>query len=99
MTALESIDMTDISSKESLKNIVQEYARILNSTWYKFSKNINITKCSKAQWNKECSIKLNMYQSSNIIKILDKTQGFVKKTKYTFFNKKIQEIISKNKRL
>jgi len=46
-TTLENINTTDISSKESLENIVQEYARILNSTWYKLSKNINITKHSK----------------------------------------------------
>ena len=61
MTILENIDITDISSKESLENIVQGYARISNSTWYKLSKNINITEHSKVQWNKECSIKLNTY--------------------------------------
>jgi len=32
MITLENIDMTNISSKESLKNIVQEYTRISNST-------------------------------------------------------------------
>jgi len=32
---LGNINTIDISSKECLENIVQEYARILNSTWYK----------------------------------------------------------------
>jgi len=45
---LGNINITDISSKEFLENIVQEYTRILNSTCYKFSKNVNITKHSKA---------------------------------------------------
>ena len=46
--ALENINVTDLTSIESLKNTVQEYARISNSSWHKFSKNVNITKYSKA---------------------------------------------------
>ena len=46
--ALGNIDMTDLTSIESLKNTVQEYIRILNSSWHKFSKNVDITKHSKA---------------------------------------------------
>jgi len=52
MSTLENIDITDISSKESFENIAQEYIRILNTTWYKFSKNVNITKYSKVLYFK-----------------------------------------------
>jgi len=45
--ALRNIGMTDLTSIESLENIVQEYIRISNSSWHKFSKNVNITKHSK----------------------------------------------------
>jgi len=96
-TTLGNINTTDISSKECLENIVQEYARILNSTWYKLSKNINITKHAKAWWNKEYSIKLNTYWSSKSLEDWKKFKGFLKKTICTFFNKKIQEITSKNR--
>jgi len=61
MFTLGNINIVDISSKGSSENIVQEYARISNYTLYKFSKNVNITKYSKAWWNNECSIKLNTY--------------------------------------
>ena len=39
---------SNISSNESLEGIVQEYTSISDSIWYKFSKNVNITKHSKA---------------------------------------------------
>ena len=99
MFALGNIDTADISSKNSLKNIVQEYTRISNHTWYKFSNNVNITKCSKVQWTNEYSTKLNTYCSSKTLEDWKKFKGFVKQTKYSSFNKKIQEIVSKNKRL
>ena len=99
MIALGNINTTDISSKESLESIVQEYTRLLNHTWYKFSKNVNITRLLKIWWNKECSIKLNTYCSSKSLDNWKKFKGFVKQTKCSFFNKKIQEIVLKNKRL
>ena len=44
---IRNTDTSNILSKESLETIIQEYTRISNSIWYKFSKNINITKHSK----------------------------------------------------
>ena len=38
MNTMENINTLDISSKESLKEIIQEYAKISDSIWYKFSK-------------------------------------------------------------
>ena len=89
INTLRNINITDISSKVSLESIVQEYTRILNHTWYKFSKNVNITKYLKTWQNKECSIKLNTYHISKLLKDWKKFKGFVKKTKYSFSNKKI----------
>ena len=99
MFTLRNIDTADISSKGSLENIVQEYTRISNHTWYKLSKNINITKCSKVWWNNKYSTKLNTYHSSKSLEDWEKFKGFVKQTKHSFFDKKIQEITLKNKRL
>jgi len=80
--------------------MVQEYAIILESLWNKNSKYIKITKHSKAWWNKECNLKLNAYCISKSMVDWKEFKGFVKKTKRSFFNKKIQEIaLSKNKRL
>ena len=38
MNTMGNINTLDISSKESLKEIIQEYAKISDSIWYKFSK-------------------------------------------------------------
>ena len=46
--AISNIDISDISNKESLKEIAQKYTTTLDSLWHKYSKSINITKCSKA---------------------------------------------------
>jgi len=46
--ALGNIDVINLTSIESLKNTIQEYIRISNSSWHKFSKNVDITKYSKA---------------------------------------------------
>ena len=89
MNAIKNIDTTDISSKESFEEIVQEYTRISDSIQYKFSKNVNITKCSKVWQNKKCNTKLNKNQSSKTIKDRKNFKRFIKKTKYIFFDKKI----------
>ena len=98
MFTLGNINTTDISSKDSPENVVQEYARNSNYIFYKFSKNVNITKHSKAWWNNECSTKLNTYHLFKLLKDWKKFKRFVKQAKYSFFDKKIQEITSKNKR-
>jgi len=72
--ALENINIADISSKCSFENIVQEYTRIPNHAWYKFSKNVNITKHLKVWWNNEYSTKLNTYPLIQITKELKEVQ-------------------------
>jgi len=83
-------------NKDSLKTIVQEYTRLSETIWLKHSHSVNITKCSKEWWNKECWDSLTDYRSSKTIKDWRTFKGVVKKTKYLFFNNKIQEIASKN---
>ena len=87
--ALGNAKITNISSIESLKNTVQEYLRIMNSIWYKFSKNVNITKCSNTWWNNKCYVKLNTYYSSKSLQDCKTFKRVVKNTKCTFFNDKI----------
>ena len=95
MNTISNIDTSNIPNKESLETIIQKYTRISD---YKFSKNINITKYSKTWWNKECSEKLTKYRLSKTIEDWKNFKKVIKKTKYIFFNNKIQEITLKNKR-
>ena len=43
-----NINISNILDRESLELIIQEYVRISESTWYKFSWCVNIIKHSKA---------------------------------------------------
>ena len=44
-----------------LERVAQEFASIAEKLWYKYSKNVNITTCSKAWWNKEYNRNLAKY--------------------------------------
>jgi len=96
--AIENIDISNILEKESLETIVQNYTRISESIWYKFSQCVNINKCSKEWWNEKCQNKLTRYKSFKTLEDWKVFKKVVKKTKCLFFDDKIQEIMSKNKR-
>ena len=38
-----------------LECVTQEFASVVEKLWYKYFESINITKYSKAWWNKECN--------------------------------------------
>ena len=58
---------------------------------------MNIIKHSKTWCIEECSFNLNTYCSSKLLEGWKKFKRIVKKTKYTFFNEKIQEIALKER--
>ena len=93
------MEMTNITSCEMLESITQEFATIVENFWNKFSKIVNITKQSQAWWNKECNRDLAVYQMSKQRSDWIKYRKMVKLTKRNFFDSKIQEIVSFNKRL
>ena len=66
--------------------------------WIKYSKYINITKYSKIWWNEECSRDLSAYNTSRSRSDWSKFKKMVKRTKRIFFNEKIQEIATRNKK-
>ena len=94
-----NIDITNISDRESLKRVVQEFVSISSSFWNKYLKYVKITKYYKYWWNKECSRDLNAYRTSKTSLNWKKFKRTVKRTKYFFLNDKIQEITSKNNKL
>ena len=87
--------MSSIQSIEVLENIIQMLVINIDSTWLKYSKDINITKHSKAWWSKDCYKDINKYQQSQSLKDWKKFKKTVKKTKHVFFDNKINEIASK----
>jgi len=94
-----NINTTNIPDRRFLEKIVQEFALISENLWNKYSKYVRITKHSKAWQNEECSRKLDTYYLSKSSLDWKSFKETVMRTKRSFFNKKIQEIASKNKRL
>ena len=89
---IKQMNMSSIQSTKALENIIQMLAINIDSTWHKYSKNINITKHSKAWWDKDYHKDLNTYWQSRQLKDWKKFKRTVKKTKHIFFNDKINKI-------
>ena len=65
--AIMNIDISSIQSIKALKNIIQILATNINNIWYKYSKNVNITKHSKAWWDEDYHKDLNTYHQSRCL--------------------------------
>ena len=61
MNSIEQIDMFSIQSIKALENVIQILVFNIDSTWLKYSKNVNITKHSKVWWNEDCCSDINKY--------------------------------------
>ena len=65
--AIKRLNIENIPSKEVLKQIVQTFANDIDRIWHKYSKIVNITKHSKAWWDKNCHRDLGNYRISKWI--------------------------------
>ena len=92
------INTTNIYNCEKLEEVTQEFTSIVEELWYKYSKYVNITKCSKVWWNEECNKDPTEYQTSRRRIHWIKYRKTVKIAKQIFFDNRIQEIISTNKK-
>ena len=82
-----------------MDEIVLSWADIVDWSWLKYSKFINITKCLKSWWNNKCSQDLANYR---VIKSIESWKTFhktVKLLKREFFDLKIQEIANERRGL
>jgi len=66
--SIKGLNMENISSKEVLEQVVQEFANKMNSIWFKNLKIINITKHLKLWWNEKYQKELEKYR---LLKILE----------------------------
>ena len=64
ITSIRNLNTSNLSSVSRLDSAVNEFANIVESTWVKNSKAVNITKYSKSWWNKNCNRNLEKYRSS-----------------------------------
>ena len=95
---ISSTNISNISDSNSFKSITQKLATAIEDLWNKHSKCVNITKCSKEWWNENCKRNLVIYRQSGKRCDWKSYRKSVKIAKQLFFDKRIQEIASLNKR-
>ena len=92
------LNMEDIHTKEDLEVCVNHLSEIFQTSWDKHSKETRFAKHSKKWWNADCTDSINKYRSNSSIDNWKNFKSIIWKSKIEFFDKKILEIASSNKR-
>ena len=95
--AIKNINVDNLSDSSKLEVVTNTLASKIKNAWRANSKWVNITRQSKSWWNKECSIALSNYRTTQILENWKTFKSKVKTTKQLFFNIKIQEIANKKR--
>jgi len=95
---IQSLDTSAIRSQANLEASVQQLVNIFENAWNTHSKQKCITKHSKEWWNQDCTDSLDKYRESGDLKHWKEFKSVVHTVKREFFNNKIHEIASSNKR-
>jgi len=94
---IKTINTSNLTNIDSLKNVINSFAKAIEKTWEKNSKIVNITRHLKSWWNLNCSRDLEKYRSTRRLEDWKQFKKTVKSTKHLFFNQKIQKILNKKK--
>jgi len=89
------VNTTSIHNTESLEEVVQYLASKTKKIWFEHSKTVNITRHSKAWWNKDYRHSLDKYCQTQSLENWKDFKSMVKKSKCSFFDDKIEEIANK----
>ena len=92
---IKNLNTSPIQDAESLEEVVQHLATNIEDIWFKYSKTVNITRHFKAWWNEDCWHMLQKYWQSCSLENWKDFKSMVKKSKHSFFNKKINRIANK----
>ena len=87
---IKTINTSNLTNIDSLKNVINLFAKAIEKTWEKNSKIVNITRHLKSWWNLNCSRDLEKYRSTRRLEDWKQFKKTVKSTKHLFFNQKIQ---------
>ena len=93
------VDVSNISNILDLDEIVSIWADIVDRSWTKHLKLVNITKHSKSWWNDKYNQDLASYRFSKSIESWKTFRKTIKQSKRKFFDLKIQKIANKKQGL
>jgi len=92
------LNMQSITDGQALQSSVNQLSLAHERTWAKHSKPKHITRYSKEWWNQECTDSLNAYRAGRDLMDWKTFKSNIRIAKRKFFDDKIYEIASSNKR-
>ena len=92
------MDTLYLKNQEDIQRYVTVFSSAVKDAWSTHSTTKKITKHSKEWWNEQCSVCINKYHESGDTANWKAFKAAVQNAKRIFFNQKIQEIASSNKR-
>jgi len=95
---VKGIDTSNLKNQEDIQRCVAAFSSVVKDAWSAYSTTKRITKHSKEWWNKQCSVCINKYHELGDIDSWKAFKAAVRNAKRIFFDQKIQEIASSNKR-
>jgi len=95
---VKSMNTLYLKNQEDILRCVTAFSSMVKDAWSTHSTTKRITKHSKEWWNEQCSMCINKYHESGDIANWKAFKAAVRNAKRIFFNQKIQEIASSNKR-
>ena len=96
---VKGMESSNLKKQEDIQRCVDGFSSTVKEAWSIHSKTKRITKHSKEWWNNQCSACINKYHESGDIGSWKALKAAIRNAKRTFFDQKIQEITSSNKRL
>jgi len=96
---IRNIDTSELKNQLDIQRCTIALKTIFKDAWSTHSTTKRITKHSKEWWNKQCTICINKYHETGDINSWKAFKSAVQNAKRSFFDQKIQEIVTSNKRL
>jgi len=95
---IRNIDTHELENQTDIQRCTFAVSTIFKDAWTRHSKIKRITKHSKEWWNEQCAECINKYYETGDINSWKAFKSVVHKAKRTFFDQKIQEIVTSSKR-
>jgi len=96
---IRNIDTSELKNQSNIQRCTVTLETIFKDAWSTHSMTKRITKHSKKWWNEQCTICINKYHETGDINNWKAFKSAMRNAKRSFFDQKIQEIATSNKRL
>ena len=95
---LRALNFSGLDSTASLDLLAQAILQVFSRAWEANARNITVTSQSKEWWNDECKRTLEMYRRTRAREDWHAFRSSTRRAKRSFFDNRIAEIASTNKR-